>query len=276
MTVPKFPSMKYQVSAVSYLNTKPFLYGLLNSPVAADIELTLDHPADCARKLKAGQADLGLVPVAILPELHAPSLVSNYCIGTEGTVRTVCLFSEVPLTSLERIHLDYQSRTSVALLRILLREFWHHQPDLIPAGPGFENEVQGNSGALVIGDRAIGLEHRYRYVYDLGEAWRAFTGLPFVFAAWVANRKLPDTFLAAFDDALRHGLDHIPQLMLLLPSPAPSFDLREYFTQNIRYVLDDAKRHGLSRFLRYLQPRTSGADRLIDSLSPQPVFSPPA
>ncbi|MEY3050286.1 MAG: hypothetical protein RLY31_71 [Bacteroidota bacterium] len=268
--------MKYHVTAVSYLNTKPFLYGLLNSPVAADIELTLDHPADCARKLKDGTADLGLVPVAIIPELSSPELVSDYCIGAEGKVRTVCLFSEVPLSALENIYLDYQSRTSVALLRILLKEFWHQQPVLIPASPGFESEIRGTTGGLVIGDRAIGLESHYPYVYDLGEAWLALTGLPFVFAAWVANRELPTRFRTAFDHALRHGIEQIPQLMYLLPSPSPSFDLQGYFTRNIRYVLDMPKRSGLSRFLRNLHPRTPGADRFLDTLAQQPTLASPA
>jgi chorismate dehydratase len=90
---------KIRVVAVSYLNTKPLLYGLLHSPLAEQIDLQLQIPSVCASKLQRGEADLGLVPVAIIPELSNPHILSDYCIGTHGTVRTVCLFSERPWKS---------------------------------------------------------------------------------------------------------------------------------------------------------------------------------
>jgi len=110
---------KIRLSAVSYLNTKPFIYGLFRGELAEEIELSLDIPSECARKLKAGEVDLALTPVAIIPELPQAWLVSDYCIGSTGTVKTVCLFSEKPLPEIKRILLDFHSRTSVALTRIL-------------------------------------------------------------------------------------------------------------------------------------------------------------
>lgn len=245
---------KFKVTAVSYLNTKPLLYGLFKSRVSDKIDLKLDIPSVCAQKLESGEADLGLVPVAIIPELSSPRLVSDYCIGTVGPVKTVCIYAEQPLEQLEAIFLDYHSRTSVELVKILLEKYWKLRPKLIPASPGFEQQIGGTTGALVIGDRTIGLDLQYPYVYDLGAAWMALTGLPFVFAAWVSNQPLPDDFIAEFNEALQLGIAAIPELIYLIPRPHPQFDLQEYYTQNISYQLDDDKRKALQLFLSLISP----------------------
>ena len=246
---------KLKVTAVSYLNTKPLLYGLLQSPIAQQIELKLDIPSICAKRLKEGDADLGLVPVAIIPELDAPHLISDYCIGTVGAVKTVALYSERPLEEVEELYLDHHSRTSVELTKLLLRDHWKVNPQLIPASDGYISALGGNRAGLVIGDRTIGLEARFPYVYDLGEAWLQHTGLPFVFAAWVSNRPLEPEFVGTFNKAMQQGIAHIPELMYLLPSPHPSFDLEEYFTRYISYELDGEKRKALARFLEAVGPK---------------------
>lgn len=243
---------KTKIVAVSYLNTKPLLYGLLRSELAAQIELDLQIPSECARRLKSGEADIGLVPVAIIPELQNPHIISEYCIGTKGTVRTVCLYSEVPIEQVERVFLDYHSRTSVELTKILLRDYWKLSPELIPATTGFEGEIKGRTAGLVIGDRAIEVESRFPYIYDLGEAWFAYTGLPFVFAAWVSEGPVSGDFLDAFNAALERGLNALPDLKYLLPAPVEGFDLHAYFTQNISYELDEPKLKALKIFLSEL------------------------
>lgn len=240
---------KYKITAVSYLNTKPLLYGILRSPIAEQVDLSLAIPSECARRLRDGEVDLALTPVAILPELDQWQLVSNYCIGAEGAVKTVCLYGQCPLEEMEAIYLDYHSRTSVELLKILLREHWHKQPVFLDAFEGYEDKIQGKTGGLVIGDRTIGLEQKFAYTYDLAQAWHEYTGLPFVFAAWVSVKPLPDDFVAAFNEALETGLKLIPQLNLLLPSPHPDFNLEEYYTRYINYQLDEPKRKALSLFL---------------------------
>ena len=244
---------KIRVTAVSYLNTKPLLYGLFKSPVAAELDLQLDIPSICAEKLRSGQADLGLVPVAILPELTQAYIVSDYCIGAEGEVKTVCIYAEKPLEELKTIYLDYHSRTSVELARILVREYWKVDAELLPAKPGFENKIQGDTGALLIGDRTMGLESKYPYVYDLGEAWLQHTGLPFVFAAWVSTRPLDPAFIQRFNAALKTGLDYIPELIYLLPTQ-PDFDLNTYFTKYISYPLTQGKKEALRLFLEKINP----------------------
>ena len=242
------------VTAVSYLNTKPFLYGLVKSGLDKEIDLQLDIPSVCAEKLRDGKVDLGLVPVAIIPEINTPHIISDYCIGTVGAVKTVSIFSNCPIEEVKQIYLDYHSRTSVELAKILIRDFWKVNPTILNATPGFEKNISGNTAALIIGDRAIGLDQKYPFVYDLGEAWLKHTGLPFVFAAWVSNRPLPKTFVTKLNYALQLGLEEIPQLMYLLPSPHPDFDLKAYFTNYISYVLDEPKKKALDIFLEELDP----------------------
>jgi chorismate dehydratase len=240
---------KIRITAVSYLNTKPLLYGLLKSDLAQRIDLQLNIPSVCAQQLLTGEAELGLVPVAVLPELRQPRIISDYCIGTVGAVKTVAIYSHVPIEKVETLYLDYHSRTSVALSKILMREYWKLSPAFLRASEGYINDIQGTTAGLVIGDRTIGLEKRFPYVYDLGDIWMKHTGLPFVFAAWVSTKPLPDAFIKAFNAALKSGLDAIPELMFLLPTPVPDFDLEAYFTNYISYHLDHDKRKALSSFL---------------------------
>lgn len=244
---------RHRVVAVSYLNTKPLLYGLLRSDIQAELEMDLAIPSECARRLIAGEADIALVPVAVIPELpEAAHIISDYCIGADGAVATVCLYGDVSLREMTSIYLDHHSRTSVMLTRLLLEEYWQHEVTFLEAEPGYIDQIGGTVGGLVIGDRTIGLNQRFAYVYDLGEAWKAHTGLPFVFAAWVAVKPLSADFVRRFNQALREGMDHLPELQLLLSSPDPSFDLVEYFTHHIDYNLDAGKREALVRFLAFV------------------------
>lgn len=240
-----------RISAVSYLNTKPFIYGIYRSELGDQIELSLDIPSECARKLLTGAADLALTPVAIIPELPQAYIASDFCIGSTGAVKTVCLFSEKPLHEIKRIYLDFHSRTSVMLTRLLCAEYWKIQPEFIPAAAGFENLIQGDSAALIIGDRTIGLDDRYPYIYDLGSAWTAWTGLPFVFAAWVSVKPLDPEFMSVFNAALQTGLDHLPELIKILAT-IPGFNVEAYFRNNISYELDEPKWQGLNTFLTHL------------------------
>lgn len=240
---------KYKVTAVSYLNTKPFLYGIFQSAVQDKIELSLNIPSVCAAELESGAADLGLIPVAAIPELSTPHIISDYCIGAVGAVKTVCLFSNTPIEDVKKVYLDYHSKTSVALTKVLLKKYWKLQPVLTPSTEGYLDTLEEATAYLAIGDKTMGLESRFRYIYDLGEIWQDWTGLPFVFAAWVSNKTLPDDFIQEFNAALKTGLEHIQELIYILPTQYFEFDLKEYFTKNISYTLDNAKRQGLERFL---------------------------
>ncbi len=244
---------KIKISAVSYLNTKPFILGLKEKGVDQLINLSLDMPALCAKKLVDGEVDLGLVPVAVIPHIETPHIISDFCIGTTGEVRTVAVFATQPLNKLKRIYLDYQSRTSVELLRILLEKHWGMSPELIPAEAGYEQVIGGDTGGLVIGDRAIDLKDKYPFFYDLGSAWKEMTNLPFVFAAWVSNKPLPTEFVQTFNSALQYGIDHINLAITQLQPDYPTFSVQEYFTKYISYSLDAPKKQALTLFLENLK-----------------------
>jgi chorismate dehydratase len=242
-----------RLAAVSYLNTKPFIYGLYKSLPANAFDLRLAIPSECARLLKAGEADVVLTPVGALPDFDKAYVVSDYCIGSVGKVKTVCLYAERPLQQIRKVLLDFHSRTSVELIQILFREFWQQEVEFLPAQPGFESQIAGDTAALIIGDRTIGLEKQYPFVTDLGEAWTNWTGLPFVYASWISQKPMEPDFLEQFNEALQTGIAHLPELTKILPS-IDGFDLNAYFSDNISYELDQAKWNGLNLFLEKLGP----------------------
>ena len=240
-----------KISAVSYLNTIPFIHGLKQSELIKIIDLQLDYPSICADKLINGTVDLALVPVAVIPKLKEAYIISDYCIGANGAVDTVCLYSDVPIEEIESIALDYQSRTSVALLKILLNEYWQLNPELKKANVGFEENIKGNHAALVIGDRAFALNTKHAYIYDLSAIWKKMTGLPFVFAAWVANTKLPKDFIVSFNKALEKGLSNIDKALALEGDSYPNCkNPEDYLNNKISYNLDVEKQKGMELFLR--------------------------
>jgi chorismate dehydratase len=240
-----------KISAVSYLNTIPFIHGLKQSELIKTIDLQLDYPSICADKLINGTVDLALVPVAVIPKLKEAYIISDYCIGANGAVDTVCLYSDVPIEEIESIALDYQSRTSVALLKILLKEYWQLNPELKKANVGFEENIKGNHAALVIGDRAFALNTKHAYIYDLSAIWKKMTGFPFVFAAWVANTKLTKDFIVSFNKALEKGLSNIDKALALEGDSYPNCkNPEDYLNNKISYNLDVEKQKGMELFLR--------------------------
>ncbi len=242
---------KIRVGIVNYLNTKPLLFGIEHSEIIGEIELIKDYPSKIASRLVEDEIDLGLVPVAVIPGLAESHIITDYCIGSNGRVASVCLFSEVPLNQIKRVLMDYQSRTSVALARLLLREFWKVDPEIINTTDEYQSEIRGSTAGLLIGDRALAQRNHSPYIYDLGEAWKLHTGLPFVFAAWVSNKKLPEDFVNAFNSANAEGLAHLDEIATL--NANPNIDLKKYFTEFISYKLDEPKRKGLELFLERIK-----------------------
>jgi chorismate dehydratase len=152
------------------------------------------------------------------------------------------------MQQIERVYLDYQSRSSVALLKWLMNEYWDIHPEIIQAeDESFRSEIKDTTAGLVIGDRALEQRKISTFIYDLGSEWRAITGLPFVFAAWVSNKKLPDEFIAMFNAANALGLEHIDEIVA--DNPYDLYDLRKYYTLHLSYRLDEAKKKGLEKFL---------------------------
>ncbi len=242
---------KIKVSAVSYLNTKPLLYGIERHQVINDIELILEYPALIAQHLRDNTTDVGLVPVAAIPTIPNARIISDYGIGADNEVASVCIFSHVPLENVERIYLDYQSRTSVRLAQILLKHYWKKEVTILQAPENYIELIEGTTAGVIIGDRALQQLQHFQYIYDLAEHWRIFTGLPFIFAAWVANKDLPEDFITQFNQANASGLENIDTVVK--ENPFPDYDLNVYYRENISYFLDDEKKQGLKKFLEYLK-----------------------
>ena len=239
-----------KVAAVSYLNTLPFIYGLEQSKLIKKIDLHLNYPAICAKKLLKREVDLALVPVVILPYLQEYHMITDYCIGANGSVETVCLYSNVPIQKVTSIFLDYQSKTSVALLKILLKEYWFLNPELKSTRIGFEKKIVGSDAALVIGDRAFDLNAKYRYIYDLANIWKQMTGLPFVFATWISHAKLSESFVLQFNKALTWGLANVNDALELNVNYSSCKNPKHYLDNKISYNLDAEKLEGMNLFLK--------------------------
>ncbi len=243
---------KIKVGSVSYLNTKPLVYGLKLPPIANQIELIEDTPARLADMLIKDKIDVGLIPVAVIPQLKEYYIIGDYCIGAEGEVASVCLFSEVPLEEIKKVYLDYQSRSSVALLKWLMKEYWGIFPEIIQAiDDNYRSEIKGKTAGLVIGDRAFEQRKISTFIYDLASEWRSITGLPFVFAAWISNKPLDESFIQKFNEANAIGLNHIDEIVEA--QNFNLFDLGKYYTLHLGYKLDERKRKGMELFLENIK-----------------------
>jgi chorismate dehydratase len=236
------------VGIVNYLNTKPLIYGLQRPPMSEQIELVGDYPARLAEMLINDEIDIGLIPVAVIPQLPVYHIIGDYCIGTEGEIASVALFSEVPMNEIKKVYLDYQSRTSVELLKFLMKEYWGINPEIVEStNEDYRKEIKGTTGGLVIGDRALEQRKISTFIYDLGSEWKSITGLPFVFAVWVSIKKLADDFISLFNEANAMGLEHIDEIVAI--EGFDLYDLKKYYKLHLSYQLDERKRKGMEQFL---------------------------
>jgi chorismate dehydratase len=246
-------SAPIKISIVNYTNTIPFVYGLNNFFDPAEIDLQLDIPSVCAEKVIGKKVDLGLIPAATISKVQGGKIISDFCIGADNKVDSVMLYSDVPLNEIRSILLDYQSRTSVELVKILCRELWKIQPEFINAKEGFENEITGTTAGVIIGDRTFSIRSKYAWKFDLAENWNKLTGLPFVFACWVSCSALTETFTKKFNEALAFGLSHIDSAVEKSPIKLLAADeALFYLTERISYRLTSEKKKGLDLFLEKL------------------------
>ena len=181
-------SGKIKISAVKYANTYPFIYGLTVTGFDKKVLLSTDHPAECAEKLISDRVDIGLIPVAAIPLLTEYHIITDYCLGAYGKVKTVLLLSNCPFNEILNINLDYRSLSSVSLAKILAKNYWNKKFKWFNTTEGFDFvNIPPKEGVVLIGDQCFEYQNRYMYRIDLADEWYKFTGLPFTFACWTSN-----------------------------------------------------------------------------------------
>lgn len=256
---------RLRVGAVSFLNTKPLIYPLLDKEIQADIALSLDVPSSVAARLSDSRIDVGLIP--IIEYFRANPSGTNYCIlpdisiASNGGVQSIQLFSRVPVHEIRRIALDTSSRSSVALLKILLAEKYGISPAFTMCAPTVKpstalqnRQYPPFEAVLLIGDPALRHLGTTQYSVDLGEAWYKLTGLPFVYACWVARSDtslgdLPQTLLQSKE----RGIAQIPEIA---QTEARKLGLPEtlcldYLQNHIKYDLDESAIAGMELFYKF-------------------------
>lgn len=239
-----------KITAVSYLNTIPFVYGLKHAD-NLQADLLLAPPADCAKNYIEGRADIALLPVAVVPELTNTNIITDYCIGAVGAVRTVVVMSNVPISKVKRLWLDAHSRTSVQLCGYLARNKWHIEPEWLHMQ---EYDIVGNGreddAYLLIGDKVFGYEGRFAYCYDLALEWREVTKLPFAFAVWVARKGVSYEITDELQRALTFGVEHTWEAVTESKYMGDDNGITayDYLTRNIDFILDEEKHRALKKF----------------------------
>ena len=239
-----------RIGAVSYLNTKPLVYGLEARPAQFDVRF--DVPSKCATLLHEGDVDLGLIP-AIEYLRGDYRIVPDVSIASDGEVATVAIFTRQPMSQVRTIALDLSSRTSVALTRILCARHWRIDPLFTPAEPDLDAMLEIADAALVIGDPAFEVEPEQRQVtkIDLGAEWKAMTGLPFVYAMWVGRPgAATPAQCRALQEARDRGVAHLADIARAVSGGDRALEQRSliYLRDNLKYGLGEAEAAGLRRF----------------------------
>jgi chorismate dehydratase len=243
-----------RLGAVGYLNARPLVYGLEARP---RFDLRYDVPSECARLLHAKAIDVGLIPsIEYLRGPQPYSLVPGPAVTSRGPVASVAIYTRREPRDIKTIAMDTSSRTSVALATVLLRRRYDATPEPAPMAPDLDAMLAKHDAALIIGDLALFLDHTAAGArkIDLGEAWTAMTGLPFVYAVWTGwPGALTPEDIATLQRARDEGVVHSDQVAAAYyPDDAPRQAVaRRYLRDNIRYVLGPEELEGLQTFYRY-------------------------
>jgi len=242
------PMKIIRITAISYYNTLPFIYGLTHSGLLSGYKLNLEVPSQSAQRIISNEAEIGLIPVGALPGIADYHLLSNFCIGADKNVKSVLLLANVALPDIKTIYLDTDSLTSVSLVRILADKYWKISPQWKNL-PELKGNLKQDEGMVVIGDKTFGLCPQYPFCYDLAGEWIKFTGLPFVFAVWIARKPLPSEFEKSFQSALAWGVEHREKSIIMAVNPhITEKELISYLKNYISYNLDERTKNGLEPF----------------------------
>ncbi len=237
--------MSLRIAYINYHNTAAYNFAFNHLLVDQSYTIIDEVPAKCAELFNENNVDVALVPVGTLKELSDYSILPNFGIACDGAVRTVCLFANQSIENIHTIVLDPHSRTSNALIRILCNEYWQIQPSFVMGD--YDKELSDGEGRVSIGDKVFKHESKYAIKYDLGQYWKAFTNLPFVFAVWVKRNNLEEGVEQDMLDAFGQALND-PEAWLPDHSHKIS-GLRAYLTEHIKFRINEDMQKSLKVFL---------------------------
>lgn len=271
---------KLRISIVQYLNTAPLVWSFTNGPLQGKYDLSFTVPSQCAEDLRAGRADVAIIPAIEYQRIPGLAILPDMAIASKNQVRSLLVVAKKPIEQVKTLALDSSSRSTQALTRILCAEKWRIAPRFTEALPDLPEMLHNTDAALVIGDPALrislGIEKdswqgtpgqtvcqaatlgisssELLYVYDAVAEWRGLTGLPAVLAVWAVSRDLATAELAADFMASRDfGLSHLDEISyeaaqdLELPQRA----LESYLRDNIDFSLDPENRRGLELYFEH-------------------------
>jgi chorismate dehydratase len=248
---------RVRLGAVGYLNARPLVYELERQP---RFDVRYDTPSECARLLHAGETDLGLIPSIEYLRGGPYRIVPDVAIASDGPVASVAIYTTKPMADVRSLALDTSSRTSVALTQVLCKRHFGIAPELVHETPNLSAMLARCDAALIIGDAALFLDHTEVRLkpdvqkIDLGEAWQAMTGLPFVYAFWAGKpAALEGADVAALQRARDTGAAQPERIAAAFFADVPARQAvgAQYLRDNIKYHLGDAERVGLETFYRY-------------------------
>lgn len=244
--------MKIRISLVDYLNSAPLGWSFLHGPLRGQAQVVLSSPAQCADQLARGEVDVGLIPsieYQRIPDLH---IIPGIAVAAVDKVRSVLMVRPRGKQAIRSVALDTSSRSSVALLKLLLKNRMYLKPEFVPQSPNLAQMLGKCDAALIIGDAALKLSPVEYEIMDLAEEWIAWQGKPFVFAFWAcrASWAPPIDLIQTFLEAKRWGLQVREEIVesysrnLDLPEPF----LRDYLYHSINYDFGEQHIEGLQRF----------------------------
>jgi chorismate dehydratase len=247
--------MKFsRISASSYSNTAPLIWSFLYGTNRGKVEVILDTaPARSAELLAENRVDAALVPVIAYQLIENVRLFPHVCVGAKEKVKSVCLVTKgEDLADVKSVSLDVSSKTSVALTKIIFREFLNFEPVWTNSPPNLDAMLDNSDCALLIGDPALLVDNTRFRVFDLAEVWKSFTNFGFVFAMWMSQRELCEIdFVSARDEGLTHLNEIIANYENEIPLTREQFN--DYLTQNIAFEIDDSMQKGLQLYYRLAQ-----------------------
>jgi len=246
---------KKLLSLVSYLNTKPLIYGIEKQLVKHEFTIQKDVPSVCATRLKEGEVDVGIIPsIEYAHNKGDLRIVPDIALVSKQSVQSVNLFFKKDLKDIKTIALDTSSRTSVALLKIILREKYEILPEYIIMAPDMNEMLKRADAALIIGDKALHYHNENPQHLDLGEEWFSLTGLPFVYAIWVGYElALSESDISAIKESKELGVKNTKEIAreYAKANPCDWTFYNDYLTKNIFYDFGEEEQEGLLEFYKY-------------------------